>query len=168
MKKTYSGKWKPKHPEKYNGDVDKIHYRSLWERNAFRYLDEATWVKWWQSEETVVPYICSTDRKPHRYFIDLTIRTKTGRTLVVEIKPHAQTQPPKRKHLNEALTYMKNTSKWDYARKYCEARGYEFQIWTEHELEAMGIRTMTVGFKLKKTKTGKRIWKTLPKRKKKV
>ena len=23
MKKTYSGSWKPKHPEKYNGNVDK-------------------------------------------------------------------------------------------------------------------------------------------------
>ena len=34
MKKTYSGSWRPKHPEKYNGNVDMIHYRSLWERNA--------------------------------------------------------------------------------------------------------------------------------------
>ena len=66
------------------------------------------------------------------------------------------------------LRFMKNTSKWEYARKYCDARGYEFQIWTEHELEAMGVRTMTVGFKASKTKTGKRIWKTLSKRKKKV
>ena len=81
MKKTYSGSWKPKHPEKYNGNVDMIHYRSLWERNAFRHLDTAGWVKWWQSEETVIPYICATDNKPHRYFVDLTIRTDSGRTL---------------------------------------------------------------------------------------
>ena len=36
--------------------------------------------------------------------------------------------------------------------------------WTEKELEAMGIKTMSLGFKASKTKTGKRIWKTLKKR----
>ena len=164
MKKTYSGSWKPKNLAKYKGNVDKIHYRSLWERNAFRYLDKASWVKWWNSEETVIGYICATDNKPHRYFVDLTIRTDTGRTLLVEIKPSAQTQPPKRKKLTEALTYMKNTSKWKYAQKFCDDRGYEFQIWTEKELEAMGIKTMTMRFKASKTKTGKRIWKSLKKR----
>ena len=49
-------------------------------------------------------------------------------------------------------------------RQYADDRGYEFQIWTENELEAMGIRTMTMKFKASKTKTGKRIWKTLKKR----
>ena len=35
---------------------------------------------------------------------------------------------------------MKNTSKWKYAQEVLQRiRGYEFQIWTEHELEAMGI-----------------------------
>ena len=164
MKKTYSGTWKPKHPEKYNGDLNYIHYRSLWERNAFRQLDKASWVKWWNAEETVIPYICATDRKMHRYFVDLTIRTDTGRTLLVEIKPLSQTKPPKRKQLKEALGYMKNVSKWKYAKKFCNERGYEFQIWTEKELEAMGIKTMTMGFKASKTKTGRRIWKTLGKR----
>ena len=51
MKKTYSGSWKPKNLHKYKGDPNKIHYRSLWERNAFRHLDDASWVKWWNSEE---------------------------------------------------------------------------------------------------------------------
>ena len=83
---------------------------------------------------------------------------------MVEIKPSSQVAPPKRKKLNEALTYMKNTSKWKYAKQYADDRGYEFQIWTENELEAMGIRTMSMKFKVSKTKTGKRIWKTLKKR----
>ena len=164
MKKTYSGSWKPKNLAKYKGDANKIKYRSLWERNAFRYMDTASWVKWWNSEETVIGYICATDNKPHRYFVDLTIRTTSGRTLLVEIKPSSQTQPPKKKKINEALTYMKNTSKWKYAKKFCDERGHEFQIWTENELEAMGIRTMSMKMKASKTKTGKRIWKTLKKR----
>jgi len=29
---AYKGKYTPKHPEKYIGDVKKIIYRSLWER----------------------------------------------------------------------------------------------------------------------------------------
>ena len=62
------------------------------------------------------------------------------------------------------MTYMKNTSKWKYAQKFCDERGYEFQIWTENELEAMGIKTMTLKYKASKTKTGKRIWKSLKKR----
>ena len=37
MKKTYSGSWRPTNIAKYKGNVDNIHYRSLWERNAFRY-----------------------------------------------------------------------------------------------------------------------------------
>jgi hypothetical protein len=59
---------------------------------------------------------------------------------------------------------MKNVSKWKYAKKYCKERGYELQIWTEKELEAMGIKTMTMRFKASKTKTGRRIWKTLKKK----
>ena len=51
-----------------------------------------------------------------------------------------------------------------YATKFCEERGYEFQIWTEKELEAMGIRTMSMKFKASKTKVGKKIWKTLKKK----
>ena len=164
MKKTYSGSWKPKNLHKYKGDPNKIHYRSLWERNAFRHLDDASWVKWWNSEETVIGYICKTDNKPHRYFVDLTIRTTKGETWLVEIKPSSQTVPPKRKKLNEALTYMKNVSKWEYATKFCDDRGYKFYIWTEKELEAMGIKTMTLKYKASKTKTGKRIWKSLKKR----
>ena len=162
--KTYQGKYKVKHRSKYRGDPDNIIYRSMWERHCFKWCDNNPSIKTWASEEVVVPYFYEVDKKYHRYFVDLTIRTNTGRTLLVEIKPSSQTQPPKRKKLNEALTYMKNTSKWKYAQKFCDDRGYEFQIWTEKELEAMGIKTMTMRFKASKTKTGKRIWKSLKKR----
>ena len=165
MKKTYSGKWKPKYPGKYNGDYTKITYRSLWERNTFRWIEKQSWVKWWNSEETIIPYICSTDNKPHRYFIDLTIRTTKGQTILVEIKPAAQTKPPKRKNLNEALRYMKNTSKWKYAKRYCDQRGYKFEIWTEKTLENFGIKTLT---NKTKAKTGKRTWKSFKRIKKKI
>jgi hypothetical protein len=167
-RKTYSGKYKLKRPEKYKGDPTKVQYRSLWERNAFRYLEKHPKVKWWNSEETVVPYICGTDKKPHRYFVDLTIRFMDGATILVEIKPHGQTQPPKRKNLNEALTYIKNTSKWKYAKRYAENRGWRFEIWTEKTLEQLGIRTLSYKNQLSKTKVGKKVYKTAKKIKKKL
>ena len=157
MRKTYSGKWKPKYPQKYKGDVKNIVYRSLWERNTFRWVEKQPWVKWWNSEGTIVGYICETDRKPHRYFVDLTIRTTDGKTILVEIKPYKQTLAPKRKNLNEALTYMKNRSKWKYAQKFCEDRpGYRFEVWTEKTLEGLGIKTMSYKFKANKKKRVKK------------
>jgi hypothetical protein len=139
---TYKGKWKPKYPHKYKGDINKITYRSLWERNTFRWIEKQSWVRWWNSEETIIPYICSTDNKPHRYFIDLTVKTVEGKTVLIEIKPAHQTKPPKKKNLREGLAYMKNTSKWKYAKRYCDDRGWKFEIWTENTLEGFGIKTL--------------------------
>jgi hypothetical protein len=161
--KTYSGKYKIKKPGKYKGDYQNVFYRSLWERNTFRYLENNSSVKWWNSEETVIGYICQTDMKAHRYFVDLTIRYNDGRTVLVEIKPEAQTKPPKKKKLTEAITYVKNISKWKYAKKFCENRGYHFEIWTEKTLEQKGIKTMTYKYKANQTKVGKRIWKSFKK-----
>jgi hypothetical protein len=93
----------------------------------------------------------------------LTIKRTDGRTILVEIKPLHQTQPPKKKNLNEALTYMKNTSKWKYAKRYCDDRGYKFEVWTEKTLEGFGINLMV----RPKTKTGKRTWKPFKRIKKK-
>ena len=64
---AYKGKWKPKNIKKYKGDYTKIVYRSLWERNVFRWMDANPDVIEWNSEEIIVPYICGTDRKFHRY-----------------------------------------------------------------------------------------------------
>jgi hypothetical protein len=166
--KTYRGKYKVRFPEKYKGDYTKVTYRSYWEKQTFKWVESQPQVRWWNSEETIIPYICSTDRKPHRYFVDLTIKFKNGKTLLVEIKPFKQTQLPKGKKLNEALTYMKNTSKWKYAKKYCEDRGWEFEIWTEKTLEGFGINLMTMKSKASKTKLGKKTWKSFKRIKKKV
>lgn len=165
---TYKGKYKVQFPEKYKGDHTKITYRSYWEKQTFKWVEKHPNIAWWNSEESVIPYICSTDRKPHRYFIDLTIKFKDGTTVLVEIKPHKQTQQPKKKNLNEALTYMKNISKWKYAKKYCDDRGYKFEIWTENTLESFGINLMTPRNKASKTKVGKKVWKSFKRIKKKV
>ena len=143
---AYKGKFTPKNPQKYVGDVKGIVYRSLWERNAFRWIDANANIVAWNSEEVVVPYICGTDNKVHRYFMDLWFKTSDGKTYIVEIKPKRQTQPPKepkrktRRYIKESLTYIKNQSKWEAASEFAADRGWHFQVWTEDTLKSMGIK----------------------------
>lgn len=148
MTKSYKGKYRIKKPEKYAGDPTKVVYRSLWERQVFKWCEERDDVISWSSEETIIPYVCKTDNKVHRYFMDLKIKFSNGRILLVEIKPHKQTMPPEKpkrqskKYITEVMTYVKNESKWKAAKKYADERGYHFEIWTEHTLKKLGIKLL--------------------------
>jgi hypothetical protein len=141
---TYKGKYKVKNKDKYSGASDNVIYRSLWERNVFRWCDENKSIKSWSSEEVVVPYLFEVDKKYHRYFVDLKITFDTDKTILVEIKPAKELSPPKgsrrtRQYISEGMTYVKNQNKWKAAKEYALDRGWEFHIWTEKELEAMNI-----------------------------
>jgi len=142
---AYSGKYKVKNRSKYKGDADNVVFRSLWERNAFKWCDNSELVKYWVSEEIVIPYLWEVDKKYHRYFMDLKITFTSGKTILVEIKPDKETRPPDfkgrktRKYINEGMTYVKNMNKWSAAQNYAADRGWGFEIWTEKKLEAMGI-----------------------------
>jgi len=62
----------------------------------------------------------------------------------VEIKPEKETNPPvgnrrTKRYITEGYTYIKNMNKWEAANEYAKDRGWEFQIWTEKTLQAMGI-----------------------------
>lgn len=143
MVKYYQGIYKPINPSKYQGDPTQIVFRSGWERKFMVWCDHNSAILSWSSEETVIPYMCPTDNKWHRYFVDakITVQTSTGvRTYLVEIKPFKQTQPPsvpKRKtqqYITEVMTWGKNSAKWKAAREYCKDRNWEFKIITEKEL----------------------------------
>lgn len=126
------------------GDPSNIIMRSSWETRFAIWCDTNSAILKWNSEETVVPYICPTDNRRHRYFIDFRIqlKDKSGvlKTYLVEIKPSSQTKPPEvpsrktRRFLIEAATYMKNEAKWKAATQYAKDRGWEFVILTEHHL----------------------------------
>lgn len=149
MAKTYKGKYTIKKPKKYMGDATKVTYRSLWERQAFKWCEERDDVIGWSSEEVIVPYVCPTDKRAHRYFIDLKIKFSNGRTVLVEIKPKKQTTPPLRpkrqtkKYITEVMTYVKNEAKWKAASKYAKDRGYHFEIWTEDTMRQLGMKLLT-------------------------
>ena len=145
---SYKGRYKVKNPSKYRGNPTQVIFRSLWERQVFRWCDENSRVLQWSSEEIIIPYRCKTDNKLHRYYPDVYIKTKNGEYLI-EIKPKKETVPPRdrskktKKYLNEVMTYIKNTSKWDAAKEYCADRGFIFDIWTEDTLKKMGIKLLT-------------------------
>jgi hypothetical protein len=146
---AYSGKYKVKNPTKYSGDFTNVIYRSLWEKYCFQWCDNNKDVKSWSSEEVVIPYLYEVDKRYHRYFMDLKITWDSGKTTLVEIKPHKETRPPTgqrrtKRYINEGLTYVKNMNKWEAANEYVKDRGWEFEIWTEVELRLMGILPKSV------------------------
>ena len=157
---AYKGKYKPKNPDKYIGDVKDIVYRSLWERSAFKWLDTTSSIVRWNSEDCIIPYICGTDNRPHKYYMDLWFQTDEGKTYIVEIKPKAQTEKPKkpqrqtRRYVTESLTWVKNQSKWKAAEEYAADRGWHFEIWTEDTLRGLGIRITDTKPSRKTTRRG--------------
>lgn len=139
----YKTRFLPKNPTKYIGDSAKIVCRSLWERKFCKYLDENVNVLRWSFETLKIPYLSPKDNDVHIYHPDFIVEKKGKdgkiKTLVVEIKPYKQTQPPKHKKskrgmLQETLTYSINTAKWKAAKKLCEDNNWEFVILTEKEL----------------------------------
>jgi len=145
---SYKGRYTLKNPEKYIGDAKQVVYRSLWEKQAFKWCENNPKVKLWNSEEIVVPYKSTVDKKLHRYFVDLLIQLDNKETYLIEIKPKSQTIPPKKrsrktkKYINEIVTYAKNQDKWEAATQFAEHKGWKFQVWTEETLKNLGIKIL--------------------------
>lgn len=140
MFKTYKGKFTPKNPEKYMGNPNNIIYRSSWELKLFVRLDVDPNIVRWASEEFAIPYLSPIDNRLHRYFPDVYAENVNGDRFVFEIKPDAQTRPPAQKarktqrYINEVSTYLVNQAKWKSAEKFCQDRGWTFQLVTEKHL----------------------------------
>ena len=141
---AYSGRFTPSNPQKYIGDYKNIIYRSSWECRVMDKLDKADWCISWSSEEIAIPYLSPVDGKYHRYFPDFVVkyRDKSGsiKTMMIEIKPHKQSQPPVQKkrvtkqYINEVVAYGINQAKWKSANEYCLDRNWQFRVLTEKEL----------------------------------
>ena len=132
---AYRGKFRPTNERKYEGNIDTIEFRSLWERQVMKWCDENPDVVKWSSEEVIIPYISPVDRKQHRYFMDFKIEFQNGTVMLVEKKKNARCS----RYLKEAQTFAVNDAKWQAAEKYAKKRGWKFAIFTEHTLSAMGI-----------------------------
>ncbi|QQG32187.1 head completion protein [Citrobacter phage CkP1] len=145
---AYSGRWKPKNISKYRGDVNKITYRSSWEKFFMGWLDNNPEVVQWNSEEVVIPYFSNADGKKRRYFMDFWAKFSTGQEFFFEVKPKKETQPParpaklttaaKKRYMNEIYTYSVNTDKWKAALKVAEKNNVNFRLLTEDGLRRLG------------------------------
>jgi hypothetical protein len=138
------GKFKPRNPAKYKGDINNIIYRSSWELRCLNYFDQNPNVIWYASEEVIVPYKHPIDGKYHRYYPDfiIKVRQRNGqiKTMMIEVKPEYQKNAPKKqtrktkKYINEVVTYATNQAKWKAAEDYCADRKWEFKVMTENDL----------------------------------
>lgn len=120
-------------------------------------FDENPNVILWSSEEIVIPYRSPKDKRVHRYYPDFYVKkvdASTGKIseTIIEVKPYAQTIPPKpvkgkptKRMLTEIETWGVNEAKWRSAESFCADRKWNFVKITENEL---GIR--------KKSKTPKK------------
>ena len=140
MAKSYRGLYRPTNPKKYVGNTKQIVYRSLLERRFMRYCDLNTDILYWASEELAVRYYSPLDKKYHRYFPDVIVKTVNNDKYMIEIKPSRQAvkpKPPKKKtksYMRESFEYIKNQAKWQAAKAYCEDKGMQFKIITETDL----------------------------------
>ena len=160
---SYKGKYVVKNPCKYAGDVTNVVWRSLWERLVMVWADTNKDVVKWASEAIIIPYICATDGKQHRYFVDFYVEFKDGKKMLIEVKPAEQTKPPRtakklnetaaksnsktrQRLLKEVKTYAKNVSKWEAATQFANKHNMTFLIVTEKNVESiLGIRFIADG-----------------------
>lgn len=142
---AYKGVFRPNNPKKYKGDPSNIIYRSRWELVLMTRLDAHPDVLEWSSEEVVIPYRSPIDNRVHRYFVDFYVKKRNAsdgkiETVLIEVKPKAQTKPPAvqkkatRRYITEVQTWGVNSAKWNAAEKFCQERGWKFQIFTEDHL----------------------------------
>jgi len=140
---AYKTRFLPENASKYIGDPTKIICRSLWERKVCKWLDGNKNVLRWGSEEIAIPYKSPKDNKIHRYFPDFIAEVRNQNneveTLVIEVKPMKQTEPPKGKKktksfLQESLTFQINKAKWESAKRICQQKGWRFVILTENQI----------------------------------
>lgn len=142
-KKFKQGLFRPKNKNKYIGELEKINYKSAWEKKFMIWCDENPDVIRWNSEGLIIPYFSVADNKQRRYYIDFVFeaRKQSGEieTYFVEVKPFSQTQKPKKskiseRYLKECYDYQVNQDKWKAATEFARIHKAKFVIITEYDL----------------------------------
>ncbi len=140
---TMRGRFIPKNPQKYVGNPNNVMFRSSWELQFFKWLDQNDAVLRWGSEELAIPYISPLDMRQHRYFPDIIIlyKHKDGsiRKEIVEVKPYKQTVATPRMSDHDKQALVVNEAKWKAAAIWAESQGATFRVITERTMFA-GIR----------------------------
>jgi sarcosine oxidase delta subunit len=152
------GFFKPNNPEKYVGNVADIVFRSSYELEFLRRIDNNPDVLKYTSETIKIKYYNPLKQRWARYFVDIFMEVmENGKRVkyLVEIKPVNQiTQPKHTKHkkfqtyLTEMATYSVNQAKWQAAKKWCDQHGCKFVVVTRdpktHQFRTINIESLLV------------------------
>lgn len=117
-----------------------ITYRSSWELEFIRRLEYDSNVLKWSSEPIEIPYISKEKvngkwiEKRRNYNPDFLVILKSGKVLLIEVKPLSQVPLFENIILSDPAQ-MKNQCKWKAAIGFCKKQGWEFRIITEQNLK---------------------------------
>ena len=147
-KGTMRGRFLPKNPQKYVGNVHNVLFRSSWELNFMKWLDQSNAVLRWGSEELAIPYVnpIKIDQngrpKISRYYPDFIIlyRDASGavKKEIVEIKPYKESVRTPRMSERDKLALVVNEAKWKAASIFAEQQGATFRVITEKTMFKTG------------------------------
>jgi hypothetical protein len=144
-----SGKYKPRNPEKYIGDINNIICRSSWETRFCTFCDTNEKILKWSSEPIGIPYYSKLDGRQHTYYVDFYIRVEKHdgsiQEMILEIKPQRQVKKPVlesqkptaksiKAHNDRLRTWITNMSKFEAAMEWAHKRGFDFKIVDENFL----------------------------------
>lgn len=123
--------------EKYLGSGPVI-YRSGLELKLFEMFENSDVYIGWESEPNLgITYIFEGKKKT--YYVDAVFHHINNKKYLCEIKPFAQTVPPKLNNKSSQKyameVYEKNIAKWKAAKLWAEENGYEFCILTDKFLK---------------------------------
>ena len=117
-----------------------ITYRSSWEKIFIQRLEYDSNVLKWSSEPIEIPYISKEKvngkwiEKRRNYNPDFLVILKSGKVLLIEVKPLSQVPLFENTILSDPAQ-MKNQCKWKAAIGFCKKQGWEFRIITEQNLK---------------------------------
>jgi hypothetical protein len=142
MAQGTKGRYIPKFPEKYVGDVNNVVFRSKWEIRFMEFCDNNLNIIKWGSEEIRIPYVKPTTGKVHMYYPDFFILYKNAKgdmiKELIEIKPKKEAVLTKKSSLYDKVAIVINMAKWDAAKQFCENHGMTFRVLTEDSLFTTG------------------------------
>ena len=131
------GRFIPKNPGKYLGNVNNIIFRSSWELSVLKFFDASPAVLRYGSEELAIPYIKPTDGRVHKYYPDFiaVIQETTGlQKYIIEVKPLKETVLTEKSSMHDKMSIIINTAKWAAAEAFCAQHGMKFKILTEEQI----------------------------------
>jgi hypothetical protein len=144
------GRFIPKNPQKYVGNVNNIMFRSSWEVTFMKWLDKNNAVIRWGSEELAIPYVnpIKVDEagrpKISRYFPDFIVLYRDAfgniKKEIIEVKPYKESVLLPRASERDKMAFVVNQAKWKAAAAFAESQGATFRVITEKTIFKNGAR----------------------------